>query len=94
MQHPFDNPETADASLLRGRLGRQSSAPSPVASKPTPTPRAAQRRGGFVGAVGTDAAASTRSITHFASSSQLLVQFPATLGCHPHASGRMSGAIC
>ena len=83
MQHPFDNPEIAAASQLRGRTGPVFQALVPAAnveckSKDAPCRPAPGR---FCWRV-------------FATGVLLAAQSPATLGCHPHAFGHPPEAIC
>ena len=84
MQHPFHNPETADASLLRGRVGPQVD-PTSFSARPV-----SHRAGAFLYVRVTHLSACTPP---FAAGLALAAQFPATTGCHPHVSGHRPGAI-
>jgi hypothetical protein len=89
MQHPSHNPETADASLLRGRVGPQVT-PTPFSIHPASVRPVPHRAGAFLYARDARLGACTPP---FAAGLALAAQFPATTGCHPHVSGHRPGAI-
>ena len=82
MQHPFDNPETAAASQLRGRTGPVFRAPVPAANVEFKSKDAPRRTvpGRFC-------------LPVFAVGQRLVAQPPAVFGCHPHPFGQSSEVI-
>lgn len=92
MQHPFDNPEIAAASQLRGRVG-QAEKPPVLAAPHHRIPLHAPSRA----APGRFRMSSARSQRakwqQVATGASPAAHVPATTGCHPHVPGPRPGAI-